>query len=176
MVCSESRHIHAQNQKRSAIQIFLPWSIAYLISCTSSGVTQTWPYFPGGTVGYPAPPRLIRQWVRPSFCPWVRLSLCTCLQIRYPAENSTGPTDSVNYSSESWIHVNRELRCESWQIRYSSKEEIILLTWRNRTRCCQKSGRFFVNTQDTIYFGRERGLQRRHLSCTHALKYYVTSV
>ena len=50
--------------------------------------------------GYPAQPGLIRLSVRPS--------ICTCLQIRYSAENGTGPTDSVNYSLKSWIHVNRE--------------------------------------------------------------------
>ena len=44
---------------------------------------------PGGTVGYPAQPGLIRP------------SVCTCLQIRYSAENSTGPTDSVKFSSKS---------------------------------------------------------------------------
>ena len=54
--------------------------------------------------GYPAQPELICPSVRPS----VRPSVCTCLQIRYSAENSTGPTDSVNYSSKSLIHVNRE--------------------------------------------------------------------
>ena len=38
----------------------------------------------------------------------INLSVCTCLQIRYWAENCTGPTDLVNYSSKSWIHMNRE--------------------------------------------------------------------
>ena len=40
---------------------------------------------------------------------FVRPSVCTCLQIRYWAENGTGPTDLVNYSLKSWIHVS----CES---------------------------------------------------------------
>jgi hypothetical protein len=44
-------------------------------------------------IGYPAQPRLIC----PSVCP----SVCTYLQIRYSAENGTGPTDSVKYSSKS---------------------------------------------------------------------------
>jgi hypothetical protein len=44
-------------------------------------------------IGYPAQPGLIRLSVRPS--------VCTYLQIRYSAENGTGPTDSVNYSSKS---------------------------------------------------------------------------
>ncbi len=35
--------------------------------------------------------------VRPSVHPSVR----ACLQIRYSAENGTGPTDSVNYSLKS---------------------------------------------------------------------------
>ncbi len=52
-------------------------------------------------IGYPAQPGLIRLSVRPS----VR----TYLQIRYSAENGIGPTDSVNYSSTSWIYaVNGE--------------------------------------------------------------------
>jgi hypothetical protein len=37
------------------------------------------------------------------------------------------------------------------------------------TSSCQKSGRFFVNTQDTINSARERGSQKSLLSCTHAL-------
>jgi len=90
-------------------------------------------YLDGGTVGYPAPPRLILPWIRPSVCLWVhacRLGIqrkiaqaqqirfkimnpcesrtpvwmSTCLQIRYSAENSTGPTDSVqNHESMMWI-------------------------------------------------------------------------
>jgi hypothetical protein len=44
-------------------------------------------------IGYPAQPGLILLSVRPS----VR----TCLQIRYSAENCTGPTDWVNYSLKS---------------------------------------------------------------------------
>ncbi len=66
------------------------------VPCFNSNFNQC-SHLPGGTVGYPAPPRLIRPWVRPS----VR----TCLQIRYSAENSTGPTDSVKFSSKSWIQV-----------------------------------------------------------------------
>jgi hypothetical protein len=53
-------------------------------------------------IGYPAQPGLIR----PSVC----LSVCTYLQIRCSAENGTGPTDSVNYSSKSWIY---NVNCES---------------------------------------------------------------
>jgi len=48
-------------------------------------------------IGYPAQPGLIRL----SVCLSVRPSICTYLQIRYSAENGTGPTDSVNYSSKS---------------------------------------------------------------------------
>jgi len=51
-------------------------------------------------IGYPAQPGLIR----PSYCLFIRMGL----QIRYWAENGTGPTDSVNYSTKSWIHMNRE--------------------------------------------------------------------
>jgi hypothetical protein len=53
-------------------------------------------------IGYPAQPGLIR----PSVCP----SVCTYLQIRYSAENGTGPTDLVNYSSKSCIY---DVNCES---------------------------------------------------------------
>ena len=35
------------------------------------------------------------------------------------------------------------------------------------TSSCQKSGRFFVNTQDTINSARTRGSQKSLLSCTH---------
>jgi hypothetical protein len=51
----------------------------------------------------PAQPGLIRPSVRPSIRPSVRPSVRTCLQlqIRYSAENGTGPTDSVNYSLKS---------------------------------------------------------------------------
>jgi hypothetical protein len=50
-------------------------------------------YLKRNRIGYPAQPGLIR--------PSVRLSVCTYLQIRCSAENGTGPTDSVNYSSKS---------------------------------------------------------------------------
>ena len=53
---------------------------------------------------YPAQPGLICPPIRLSVC----MSVCTCLQIRYSAENDTGPTELVNYSLNSWIHVNRE--------------------------------------------------------------------
>jgi len=55
-----------------------------------------------------SPPQInssVRPWFRPSVSPSF---VCTCLHIRYSAENSTGPTDAVNYSSKSWIHVNQE--------------------------------------------------------------------
>ncbi len=42
---------------------------------------------PGGTVGYPAHPRLIRLSVRPSFCH---------ITFKFSAENRLGPTDSIN--------------------------------------------------------------------------------
>jgi hypothetical protein len=53
----------------------------------------------------------ISQPVQPGLiCPSVRLSVCTYLQIRCSAENGTGQTDSVNYSSKSWIY---NVNCES---------------------------------------------------------------
>ena len=83
-------------------------------------------YLENRTLGYPAQPEFIRPSVRPSVHPSVRPSIrpyvhsyvCTSvpvcpyvragLQIRYWVENCTGQTDLVNYSSKSWIHVNRE--------------------------------------------------------------------
>ncbi len=44
---------------------------------------------PGGTVGYPAHPRLIRPSVSPSVCH---------ITFNYSAENRPGPTDLVKYS------------------------------------------------------------------------------
>ncbi len=47
----------------------------------------------------PSPPQ-----INPSVSPSVHLSVSTCLQIRYSAENSTGPTDLVqNHESMMWI-------------------------------------------------------------------------
>jgi hypothetical protein len=59
---------------------------------------KTTPIFnlPGGTNRLPSPTR-INLSVHPSVCP----SVYTCLQIRYLAENGTGPTDVVNYSLKS---------------------------------------------------------------------------
>ena len=54
--------------------------------------------------------------------------------------------------------------------------ELLLYFFIYCTSNCQKPGRFFVNTQDTINSARERGLQKSLLSCTQALKYYVASV
>ena len=54
---------------------------------------------PGGTDRLPSSTR-----INSSVC----LSVRTCLQIMYSAENGTGPTDLVNYSLKSRIHVNRE--------------------------------------------------------------------
>ena len=57
-------------------------------------------YLPGGTVGYPAHPRLIRHSVRH-------------IRFNYSAENRLGPTNLVKYSlkivdwHESWVSIFR---------------------------------------------------------------------
>ncbi len=56
-------------------------------------------YFTWRNRRLPSPTR-----INSSVCPSVRPSIRTYLQIRCSAENGTGPTDSVNYSSKSWIN------------------------------------------------------------------------
>jgi hypothetical protein len=60
-----------------------------IIHCTVDGHLPACLTLPGGTVGYPAHPRLIRL----SVC----LSVCH-LRFNYSAENRPGPTDLVKYS------------------------------------------------------------------------------
>jgi hypothetical protein len=48
-------------------------------------------FFPGGTAGYPAHPRLIRHSVILSFCH---------ITFKFSADNRPGPTDLVKYSSK----------------------------------------------------------------------------
>ena len=60
---------------------------------------------PGGTDTLPSPTR-----INSSLCLSVRPYVCTYLQIRYSAQNGTGPIGSVNNSPKSWIH---DVNCES---------------------------------------------------------------
>jgi len=126
-------------------------------------------YVPGGTVGYPAPPRLIRlsvcesvdtkrtiqptgSWITvcPEVCnwfcavtwrnrrlpsppqinssvrPWVRPSVRESVRLwvhacRLVIQRKIAQAQQIRF--KSWIHVNRELRCE---------RDRIILTWRNR--------------------------------------------